>query len=77
MLFCHAKRRHAIRCAGAYWLGLGPGVHHRITQFDRARAAQRVRMTDYAKAKEFAPHNALRPPTEERMLEVFAKAEIR
>jgi len=52
-------------------------VHHRITQFDRARAAQRVRMTDYAKAKEFAPHNALRPPTEERMLEVFAKAEIR
>jgi len=62
---------------GAYWLVLGPGVHHRQTQYDLARAAQRVRATEYPQAKEFASHNVIRPPSEERMLEIFAKAEIR
>ncbi len=62
---------------GAYWLVLGPGVQHRHTQFDLARAARRIRETDYPQAEEFALHNVLRPPSEERMLEVFAKAEIR
>jgi len=62
---------------GAYWLALGPGAQHRRTQFDLAGAARRIRATDYPQAEEFASHNVLRPPTEERMLEVFAKAEIR
>jgi len=62
---------------GAYWLVLGPGVHHRQTQYDLARAAQRVRATEYPQAKEFASHNVIRPPSEEQMLEIFAKAEIR
>ena len=61
---------------GAYWLLLGPGVQHRQTSFDLARAAQRIRATDYPQAQEFAT-NVLQPPTEERMLEVFSKAEIR
>lgn len=62
---------------GAYWLVLGPGVTHRTTQFDLSRAAQRVRATEYPQAKEFASHNVIRPPSEERMLEIFAKAELR
>ena len=62
---------------GAYWLALGPGVQHRQTRFDLANAASRIRATDYPQAEEFASHNELRPPSEERMLEVFAKAELR
>jgi putative phosphoesterase len=62
---------------GAYWLVLGPGAQHRQTQYDFARAAQRVRATEYPQAREFASHNVVRPPSEERMLEIFAKAEIR
>jgi putative phosphoesterase len=62
---------------GAYWLVLGPGVQHRQTHYDLARAAERVRATDYPQAREFASHNVMRPPSEERMLEIFAKAEIR
>lgn len=61
---------------GAYWLLLGPGVQHRRTVFDLARAAQRIRATDYPQAIEFASQNVLQPPSEERMLEVFAKAEL-
>ncbi len=62
---------------GAYWLLLGPGVQHRQSTFDLARAAQRIRETEYPQAQEFAAHNVLQPPSEERMLEVFAKAEIK
>jgi putative phosphoesterase len=62
---------------GAYWLALGPGIQHRQTEYDLARAAQRVRATEYPQAREFASHNVIRPPSEERMLEIFAKAEIR
>jgi hypothetical protein len=62
---------------GAYWLLLGPGVQHRRTSYDLARAAQRVRATEYPQAQEFATHNILEPPTEARMLEVFARAQNR
>lgn len=62
---------------GAYWLLLGPGVQHRQTTFDLARAADRIRATDYPQAQEFAAHNVLQPPSEERMIEVFSKAEIK
>lgn len=62
---------------GAYWLLLGPGVQHRQTSYDLARAAQRVRATEYPQAQEFATHNVLEPPTEARMLELFARAQNR
>ena len=61
---------------GAYWLQLGPGVRLRQTSFDLARAAQRIRESGYPQGTEFASQNVLRPPSEERMLEVFAKAEL-
>ena len=61
---------------GAYWLLLGPGVQHRRSGYDLARAARRIRATDYPQANEFASQNVLHPPSEERMLEVFAKAEL-
>jgi hypothetical protein len=62
---------------GAYWLLLGPGVQHRVTSYDLGRAAQRIRATAYPQAQEFALHNVLEPPTEARMLEVFARAQHR
>jgi len=62
---------------GAYWLLLGPGVQHRRSPYDLARAAQRIRATEYPQAQEFAANNVMQPPSEERMLEIFAKAELR
>ena len=62
---------------GAYWLLLGPGVQHRRTTYDLARAAQRIRATEYPQAQEFAANNVVQPPSEERMLEIFSKAELR
>jgi len=48
-----------------------------VTSYDLARAAERVRATAYPQAEEFAVHNVLEPPTEARMLEVFARAQNR
>ena len=61
---------------GAYWLTLGPGVQHRRSDFDLTRAAQRIRATEYPQANEFASQNVLQPPSEEQMLQLFAKAEL-
>ncbi|HUQ79894.1 MAG TPA: metallophosphoesterase family protein [Gemmatimonadaceae bacterium] len=62
---------------GAYWLLLGPDIEPRRTEYDLALAAQRVRATGYPQASEFAERNILQPPTEQAMLEVFARAQIR
>ena len=62
---------------GAYWLLLGPDVQLRHTQYDLEHAAQRIRQTSYPQAEQFAAHNVLRPPSEEQMLELFAKAELK
>jgi putative phosphoesterase len=62
---------------GAYWLLLGPGVQLRRTTYDLARAAERVRCTDYPQAHDFAGRNVLQPPSEEEMLEAFARVEVR
>jgi len=59
---------------GAYWLQLGPGVQLRQSTYDLARAAQRIRETEYPQALEFAASNVLRPPSEERMIEVFEQS---
>jgi hypothetical protein len=62
---------------GAYWLLLGPEVELRRTQYDLTRAAERIRSTKYPQAPEFAARSVLRPPSEEQMLEVFTRAELR
>lgn len=61
---------------GADWLLLEAGVQLQHTPYDLAKAAERVRQTEYPQAQEFAANHVLRPPTEERMLEAFARAEL-
>jgi len=62
---------------GAYWLLLGPDVQLRRTRYDFAQAAERIRGTEYPQAEDFALQNVLRPPSEEKMLEVFSTFELR
>jgi putative phosphoesterase len=62
---------------GAYWLMLGPEVQLRHTLYDLAKAAERIRGTDYPQAEDFAARNVLKPPTEEEALAVFTPAEIK
>ena len=62
--------------AGADWLLLGPEVQLRHTIYDLAQAAERVRGTKYPQAEDFAARNVLQPPSEEKMLKLFARAEL-
>ena len=62
---------------GAYWLLLGSDVQLRHTPYDLAKAAERIRETNYPQAEEFAARNILQPPSEEEMLERFAKVELK
>lgn len=62
---------------GAYWLLLGPDVQLRRTSYNLERAAERIRATGYPQAQEFAARNIVQPPTEQEMLEVFAKVELK
>lgn len=62
---------------GAYWLLLGPHIQLRRTTYDFAGAAERIRNTDYPQAADFAEHNILQPTLEEKMLELFGRAELR
>jgi putative phosphoesterase len=62
---------------GAYWLLLGPGLELRRTAYDLTRAAKRIQATTYPQAQEFAEQNVLHPPSEEKMLEVFGRAELK
>jgi predicted phosphodiesterase len=62
---------------GAYWLLVGPDVELRRTGYDLASAALRVRATAYPQAEEFARRNVLAPPSEEAMLALFSRVEIR
>ena len=61
---------------GAYWAILGPAVELRYTRYDLGRAAERVRASSYPDAEEFATRNILMPPSEDTMLEAFARAEL-
>jgi putative phosphoesterase len=56
---------------GAYWLLLGPEVEFHRTEYDLEVAASRIRRTYYPEAEEFAAHNVLLPPSEEKMLQAF------
>jgi diadenosine tetraphosphatase ApaH/serine/threonine PP2A family protein phosphatase len=62
---------------GAYWLLLGPDVQLRRTAYDLTKAAERIRGTQYPQADTFAAQSVLQPPSEEAMLAVFAKAELK
>jgi predicted phosphodiesterase len=62
---------------GADWLLLGPGVEMRHRSYDLQRAAERIRGTDYPQAEEFASRDVLRPRSEQEMLELFGRAELR
>ena len=61
---------------GAYWLLIGPDVELRRTPYDLEQAAQRIRQTSYPQAEQFAATSVLQPPSEEQMLELFAKVEL-
>ncbi|MGH9143674.1 MAG: metallophosphoesterase family protein, partial [Vicinamibacterales bacterium] len=63
--------------AGAYWLLLGPDVELRRTAYDLEKAAARIRATTYPKADEFAARNVLQPRSEQEMLDVFSRAELK
>lgn len=60
---------------GAYWLLLDNGVQLRHTPYDLAKAAERIRGTNYPGAEEFAARYVLEPPSEKVMLELYAGAE--
>jgi putative phosphoesterase len=62
---------------GADWLLLGPDIQRRHTSYDLPQAAERIRATRYPQAEEFASGNVLQPPTEEAMLELFGRVELR
>lgn len=63
--------------AGADWLLLGPGIELRHTNYDLAQAADRIRTTKYPRAEEFVTRNLLHPPSEEEMLRLFTRAEVK
>ena len=62
---------------GADWLLLGPDVELQHTAYDLAHAAERIRGTKYPQAEDFAARNVLQPPSEEEMLKVLARAELK
>lgn len=63
--------------AGAYWLLLGPDLKLCKTSYDFEKAAERIRATSYPGAEQFADQNILRPPSEEEMLQLFAKTALK
>jgi predicted phosphodiesterase len=62
---------------GADWLLLGRDVQLRHTCYDLAKAAERIRETDYPQAEDFVARYLLEPPSEVEMLEVFSNVELR
>ena len=62
---------------GADWLFLEPDVQLQHTFYDLTKAAERIRKTSYPQAQEFAANHVLQPPSEEKMLKAFARAELR
>jgi putative phosphoesterase len=62
---------------GAYWVLLGPEIELKRTAYDLAAASKAVRATSYPQAEEFASGSILRPPSEEKMIELFSHHERR
>lgn len=61
---------------GAYWLLLGSDVELRHTQYDLAKAANRIRITSYPQAEDFATRYVLQPTSEGEILKVFSRVEL-
>jgi putative phosphoesterase len=59
---------------GAHWLLLGPEIELRHTNYDRANASRRIAATGFPNAPEF---DMLNPPSSEKMLEFYSKAELK
>lgn len=65
-------------CApGAYWLLLGHDLELRRTEYDLTAAAKRIRESNYIQAEEFAERYVLHPPSEEEMLALLSRAELK
>jgi predicted phosphodiesterase len=62
---------------GAYWLLLGPDIELRCSDYDFARAADRMRATAFPLVEDFAVRYVLNPPTEAEMLALFSPVELR
>jgi predicted phosphodiesterase len=62
---------------GAYWLLLGPDIQLKHTQYDLARAADRIRRTPYPQAEVFAARSILQPPSQEEMVQALSKAALK
>ena len=62
---------------GAYWLLLGPRIEARHTLYDLDSAAERIRETSYPDAARFATRHVLNPPSEQEMLDLFSRVELR
>lgn len=56
---------------------LGPDVQLKRTNYDLEEAAQRIRATIYPDAEDFAAPNVLKPPSEQEMLDLFSRAELK
>jgi len=63
--------------AGAYWLLIDSTLALRRTEYDRSRAAERIRATRYPQANDFADRNVLHPPSEAEMIATFSQFELR
>lgn len=61
---------------GACWLLLTPDVDLRRTTYDLDAAAARIRATAYPHADAFASGNVLAPPSEDVILQAYAKAQL-
>lgn len=62
---------------GADWLLLSGNIQLQHTSYDLARAADRVRATQYPQAEEFAARSILEPPSEEEMVRAFTNISFR
>ncbi len=62
---------------GADWLLLESDVQLRHTPYDLTKAAGRIRETNYPQAQDFATQYVLQPPSKEKMLEAFTRAELK
>jgi len=61
---------------GAYWVLLGPDVQLRYTPYNLAQASEQILATSHPQAQT-AAHNILYPPSEQDILELFGKAELK
>lgn len=62
---------------GAYWLLIGRTVELRKTNYNLEMAAEQIRKTSYPQAEDFARNNILYPPSEQAMLELFSRSELK